>query len=181
MKSLLILAATYVAFTLQSSLAPEIAIRGFVPHFVLLALTLITLQLGGTEGVLWAAGWGLLSDCFAPAGFGVDAICFLWVAFAVQQVRSYANSKSPLAFSLSCGSVTCAALCGSTAVRLWNAGQPIEIHHVLSHAAGVGAYTGVIGVGLILILRLGGISRPQLPRRTPESPRVANRWRMLTE
>jgi len=169
----------YVAFAMQLTLAPRLAIKGCAPQFVLLVVMLVVPRMSGVAGLLAAASCGLLADCLASTGLGVDLVCFTWAAFFAQRAAQYLNPRRPIvAGAVVAASV--AVLTGVSAIaRLWLSRQQIDFGEISLVSFGSGIYTGAVAAVLLLPLRLLPYSQAASISQH-HTERVANRWKMLT-
>lgn len=183
MKLLTVLLGTYTAFALQLSLAPEIAVAGCGPQFVVWWLIGATAWWNGVPGLLAAGLIGLLSDGLAANGFGVDVVCFTWIAWTAQRLRDWLGSRTPVAAGIVTALLTMAAVSASAALRLWWGRQEIEFERLLFHSIGTGLYTGMLAFALWIVIKLvrGSSIRHPAFQSSSSSTAVANRWKMLTE
>jgi rod shape-determining protein MreD len=180
MRHVLLLVLTYAAFALQLSIAPEVAIAGCRPQFPLLLL--IALPLAGCRaGLLWAAAWGLMSDCCGTDALGIDVSWFVLAAASVQRLGSRGRAAGPWHTSVLTLGVTAVAVAGSTATRLWLAHADLDFSGLAIHAAGAGLYAAALAWPLALLARILPRFHTAASSSTARSPRVVNRWRMLTE
>ena len=170
---------TYATFVLQSTLAPDLAVGGAVPQFVPLALLLTALHLRGRDGLVLAAGWGLLSDSLGPDCLGPDVICFSVAVYLLQQIRRHALLHSPIGKGCMLALLIFAMTSGSVLIHDWRMHQPLDYATTMRQSAFAAGYSGAIGLVLLLAWQsLTGLL-PQL--RPAPAADVANRWKMLTE
>ena len=169
----------YIGFALQLTLAPQVAVFGCTPQFVLLVLMITVPRMNGTAGLTAAAACGLIGDCFASTGLGVDLVCFTWAAFFAQRAAQYLNPRRPIVAGAVIAVSVAVLTAVSIVVRLWLSRQQIDFGEISAVSVGSGIYTGAIAAVLLLPFRFLPIS--QAVSMSPHhKERVANRWKMLT-
>lgn len=178
MKPISLTLLTYAVFVLQVTLAPALQVQSVTPHLVLLALVSVVLQVGGRQGLLCAATWGLLGDCLSATCVGPGVIAFPCLALVLQIVRRRSTLKSPVSVALLATLLICGCLAAMTALNCWHTGLTLARSLFIQDAM-VSAYTGVVLFGLLLAHQSLNSMLPAARNRP--SATVANRWRMLTE
>jgi len=169
----------YIAFALQLTLAPQLAIAGCTPQFVLVVLMLIVPRMNGFAGLLSAATCGLIADCLATTGLSVNVVCFTWIAFFAQRAAPYLSPRTPALASLIVAIPVVVAVAVSAAARLWLARQQIAHSELAILSIGNGVYTGLLATIVLLPLRILSVSNAP-SSSSNNTGRVANRWKMLT-
>lgn len=169
----------YIAFALQLTLAPQLAIAGCMPQFVPLLLLLIVFRMSGIAGLLCAAGCGLIADCLAATGMGVAVVSFTWIAFIAQRASSRLSPRTPVVAGSIVAVLVAVAEMASAVARLWLAREQIAPGEIVWLSFGNGIYTGAVAVAVLFPLTLLPVSHVQ-SSVTHSAGRVANRWKMLT-
>lgn len=177
MSVLKIAALTYLVFVLQTAVAPELAIGGAAPQLTLLALTWLALRCGGREGLLWAAVWGLLADALSTGPLGLHLIGFTVLAWLLQSVRQRGPIDSAWQFAVIVGG----GVLGVGAMEIIVAQGGTGLHDISA-----AVWQRLVVSGMYTAVLAGGLSfgenwfRGPIREEHSGSPRVSNRWRMLT-
>lgn len=166
----------YAMCVLQTALAPTIAWRGAVPHFIVLGTLAAVWRLPGCAGFNVAVACGVVTDGLAPDSFGAGLISFSLAAWATQQLRQ-------LPFRGRSGAA--ALLCGLT---VWSTQFLTGLIHaappetaagwaaLILAGLGSAAYTALIAGVAVFLAKVAGIAA-----RPSDSANRVNRWNMLTE
>lgn len=178
MKILLLLAATYLVFVLETSLLPLFGADSIRPRLALAALALVARPCQGRTGILIAAGWGLISDGLSRGSLGIDLVAFVVATWVLQVVRS----RSPRALwfpGVMTGVVALGVLVVGASARAAIEQKAIQLEPLCVAAMGAAGTTALLATGLLSLEQL-------FSRRPPDdngaaAPHVSNRWSMLTE
>lgn len=179
MKWLWTMGWTYLIYVLHSGFARELTIAGCTPHLVLAGLLLMTIRIGGRQGVLLAGGWGLLSDALSDGQLGADVACFACLVCMVQRLNARWNLSSPWRLGAISVVVVGAEVVASTSLRMSVGGQSLHLPTILAHAAGSALYTGLVVAVASFAAQI--VLRQPAGTAGAAAPTVSNRWRMLTE
>jgi len=174
-----ILAWTYLIFVLHTGLARSLAVGWCTPHLVLAGLVLLTVRMPGREGLVVAAGWGLLSDCLADGRLGPDVVSFVLATAVIRHLSCRWNLKSSEMAGAASGTIVWAALVVSAGLRMFPGGRILDLAGPVRFAAGPGLYTGVLIATATLAARL--VARTPAGIDAAAAPAMSNKWRMLTE
>ncbi len=153
MKHLAILASAYVAFVLQSSVANQMAIRGYSPEFVWLALVGIVLYVNGWTGVAWAGFVGFVFDCISPDRLGINLIWASLVALALQLILKNHNRRSLFQTIAFVFPAVLLLSIGSTSLRLVVSAGNMPTATVMTQAAGNSLYSTILALFLLVNLK----------------------------
>lgn len=151
-RRLLLLAVAVVV--IQVGALQQISIAGAHPDLFLLMAICAGLVAGAQLGAVVAFCWGLLADLFVITPFGLSALCFVLVAFAVGEVAADPGGRAPMSLSVTVGFA--ASLLGTVLYAALSAivGQP---HLPFGELAGVLA---VVSIGnAVLALPVLAVTR----------------------
>lgn len=74
----------FLAFIVQSTIAPSMAIQTARPDFLLITLAYVALSQGAMAGTLFGCVFGLLQDFYSPGtNLGLNALCKSLVGYIV--------------------------------------------------------------------------------------------------
>lgn len=179
MKPFLIAICTYAIFVLHSALARDLAISGITPHIILAGLIVMSARVGAPQGVLLAAGWGLLADCLAEGRLGPAMICYVFVAISLHRGTRRWKTSAPWKYAALSIPLIWGSLIACEFLRGFPTGRFPDLAAVAFHAAGCAVYTGLLAAAADRAIRFAmpGL-KAELP---PSAPAVSNKWRMLTE
>jgi rod shape-determining protein MreD len=171
--------AGYLLFVLQATLAPALAWGPSVPNLLLLGAVTAAANRDGSAGLLFAAGLGLLADCLAPTGLGVDLMLFTGAALLLQRVRFQGRLRTVGLGILSLIAIL-GVTCGDVAVRAWQAGRIGDLAACGELALGTAASSALVLICCVwpwrLLFRAGGRTNSVHANDT-----FQNRWKMLTQ
>jgi rod shape-determining protein MreD len=179
MRSLIWISLTYAVFVLQTALAPEIALRGIPPQFVLGALVLLLPRVSRNEGLWLAATWGMLSDCLTSGRVGPGIATCVLMAAIITRICPSAWMLTSTGSALLAIPLLALLEFGLEVVRLSLASKSVPWNQIAIGTLGTALYTAVlIAVGNAFLNWAKRATRR--PGRSADSP-VMNSWRMLTE
>src|ERR1700730_5369420 len=135
MKCLYIISWTYLVFVLQSGFARELAICGCAPHLVLAGLVLMTVRTRGRQGLLLAAGWGLLLDCLGTGRLGVNLVALTLAALTVQEIHARWPLESPWRLGALAAVVIGIEHVATSGLRMLADGQSPNLHQIVTRGA----------------------------------------------
>ncbi len=179
MQWLCIFAWTYTIFVVHSGFARALAIYGCTPHLVLAGLILMAVRVCARQGLLFAAGWGLLLDCLGTGRIGINVVALTLAAAAVQQIHARWPLQTPWRLGTAAFFVIGFESIASAGLPLLAGGQSPNLRLLVVHAAGSAVYSGLVVAMVSLVTRM--ILRPPAASSDADAPRVSNKWRMLTE
>jgi rod shape-determining protein MreD len=162
----------------QATLPSGVAWSGAVPNILLLGAVTAAVALDATAGLLFAAVLGLLSDCLAPAGLGIDLILFTLAAAALQRMRSRSGATLFGLRVLSLVAVVAVA-CGDVALRAFQEAAQSDLEACCTLALGTAASSVLVMVLCVWPWSLIAGLQTQ-DRRAGAHDRFQNRWKMLT-
>ena len=151
---LAMLSIIYSAFALQTTLSPVLEIGGCQPLWSWLVLLWMAQHHAGTTGLLWAAGWGLVSDSLAATGFGIDLLCAVWLTVLWQRLPRQIWLDSWWGFLGISGLTLALGMCASHLGHAPSRGLSSEWELLILSSAGSATYTALIGLGLWWCQRL---------------------------
>jgi rod shape-determining protein MreD len=179
MKILFLIAITFAVFSLQTSLAP-LSGPGIVrPHLVLGGLVWIVWRAGPFTGLVTAAAWGLIADGLAQGPLGIDLVGFTLAAWIIQLVRERGPGGSAPRVGAVTGGVVFVVSVASVGVREFIERQNVDFSQLLQWAGGQAVATAILAIVLVKVGTL--LIGPPADIGAAPTPRVSNRWRMLTE
>lgn len=138
----------------QVGAVEQISIGGAHPDLFLLMAITAGLVAGSQLGAIVAFCWGLLADVFVITPFGLSALCFVLVAFAVGEVASDPAGRAPSSLTVVIGFA--ASLIGTILYAALSAllGQPhLPFGEFVRVLAVVSVGNGVLAVPAVALTR----------------------------
>ncbi len=143
----------YAALVMETSLADWLIAGTTRPSLLPLVVVAAALTLEGWPGIAFAAMVGLLADCLSPGGLGVEMLCALWVALALQQVRRERREESALVLTGLSFFAVFAIVFSSTVVRNVFAGHAVVFAEAVPAVTWIAAVSALICFATVLTWR----------------------------
>ncbi|MGH9065829.1 MAG: rod shape-determining protein MreD [Acidimicrobiales bacterium] len=162
-----------VAFVLQETLLSRLQVHGAQPDLMVLVVALAGLEGGAERGAVVGFGVGLLVDLFLQTPFGLSALTFTLVGYAMGLLRAAAVDAAAWLAPVGAAAGSAAAVV-LYAVLDAIVGNAYALHHGLAAiVVVVGAVNGVLAFPGVLVVRWAMRSSPSRP--VPASA-GAGRW-----
>lgn len=146
------LGTLYLAAVAQVGLAPHLAVLGFAPDFLLIAMTCLALMLGGGAALTSGFFAGLLQGALSGANLSSYVISRTIASWPLAGLRSSEVHVGP-GFA---GAACFAATIGAQLLLMFIAPPPTLWGFVLS-TLGAGVYNGLLAIPIYAILaRIAG-------------------------
>jgi len=168
MRFLVLIPIVYAAAVLETSLVDVLRIGNVTPDLLALTAIVWLLFANGPRAFLAAGAIALVGDPIAPGRLGVGMGWMLLVGYGVSQLRARVKCDHLVGqLTVTWAAVTIWATgVGLTGRLLGEVAMPAST--ILARAVGVGCYTA--GVALPLLLAIGWIGEPLLPRKRRPAP-----------
>ena len=142
---------TYAAVVAQVTLRGRVAIAGFHPDFLLLALALAVWSTQGRSSILWAAAIGLISDCLCAGRLGSGMFVAIVATLGSQQLRRRGVTPDGITDLLRYIVFLILVLLGQQGIRLASSSAPFVTSSWLLQILGDGMYTVLLGLSCALL------------------------------
>lgn len=143
----------YAALVIETSLANWLIAGTIRPSLLPLVVVAAALTLEGWPGIAFAAMVGLLADCLSPGRLGVEMLCAVWVALAVQQFRRERAGESALVLTGLSFFAVFAIVFSSTVLRNVFAGQTVVLVEAVPAVTWMAAVSALICFATVLTWR----------------------------
>lgn len=144
MRVLMLVAVTYVAVVVQTSVCPSLEVGGATADVLVLEALAVVLLSASPYSFLWAGWLGLLHDLVSPGQLGP---CMFWLTVAgylVVRVRRQLYTEQVLVQAALVALGTSVVLGGVGATRVWLGEASGEWSALIAAAGGGAVYTGVL-------------------------------------
>lgn len=166
-------ALAYAALVLQVTVARDLNVSGFQPHFLWLAAAVAVFVLEAWPALAAAAAIGFLSDALSVGPLGIDMLCVTLFAMLLQRGAVDRGSPSLIARTALIFAAAIPTLLFSHLARSVALDRSLEISHFTT-ALGLAAGSALMFWSIAAVSRV--LTAVAVSLRTSSTSRRADRW-----